>query len=209
MEIQGLIAGLGNPGNKYLNTRHNSGFMFVNALLADSQKISRLENIGAQKFNCSLWRFYLADNMHPWLCACPLTYMNESGKSIQALLSWFKLDSSRLLVVHDELDLPCGDLRFKFGGGNAGHNGLRSIDQYIGNSDYYRLRIGIGKPEHKNAMLDWVLGKPSGVEQRLLNISINMAVNVFYEYCVSGFQHAAALARSAGKKARRIIEEEI
>lgn len=106
MELAGLVVGLGNPGQQYAGTRHNCGFAFIDALLADCHKISQVEKMGGQKFFCELWRSRLPDNMGTWLCAKPQTFMNESGKSVQALLSWFKLAPGQLVVVHDELDIP-------------------------------------------------------------------------------------------------------
>lgn len=200
MELAGLVVGLGNPGKRYNLTRHNCGFSFVEALLDDSQIISRIDDLGGQKFNCRLWRIYLINVQEPWLCACPLTFMNESGQSIQPLLSWHKLSSQQMVVVHDELDLPCGVARFKFAGGNAGHNGLRSIDQFLGSKDYYRIRIGIGKPEHKNEILNWVLGKPSESEAEKISHSLKNGVDIFYTFCLSGFQEAMTLARNLEKK---------
>lgn len=200
MEIGGLVAGLGNPGKRYIYTRHNCGFSFVEALLSDSQKILRIDDLGGQKFNCRLWRLYLVNVREPWLCACPLTFMNESGQSLHALLSWYKLIPEQMVVVHDELDLPCGIVRFKFAGGNAGHNGLRSIEQFTGSKEYFRLRIGIGKPENKGEILNWVLGKPTENEWEGISRSIKMGVDIFYTFCISGFQAAVKLARDLEKK---------
>ena len=204
MEIGGLVAGLGNPGKRYLYTRHNCGFSFVEALLSDSQKILRIDDLGGQKFNCRLWRLYLLNLDAPWLCACPLTYMNESGQSLHSLLSWYKLNVEQMVVVHDELDLPCGIVRFKFGGGNAGHNGLRSIEQYTGSKDFYRLRIGIGKPGNKDEILNWVLGKPPVNELEKISQSIKIGVDIFYTFCISGFQAAVKLARDLEKNETKI-----
>lgn len=204
MEIGGLVAGLGNPGKRYLHTRHNCGFSFVEALLSASQKILQIDDLGGQKFNCRLWRLYLENVYAPWLCACPLTYMNESGQSLHSLLSWYKLNVEQMVVVHDELDLPCGIVRFKFGGGNAGHNGLRSIEQYTGSKDFYRLRIGIGKPGNKDEILNWVLGKPPVNELERISHSFKIGVNIFYTFCISGFQAAVKLARDLEKNETKI-----
>ncbi|MCX4309236.1 MAG: aminoacyl-tRNA hydrolase [Desulfovibrio sp.] len=199
MELAGLVVGLGNPGQQYAGTRHNCGFAFIDALLADCQKISQVEKMGGQKFFCELWRSRLPDNMGTWLCAKPQTFMNESGKSVQALLSWFKLAPGQLVVVHDELDIPPGEIRFKLGGGNAGHNGLRSIEQYIGSNAYYRLRIGIGKPAHKGETLGWVLGRAPGAEQTIFSHAIHNSVEVFYTFAKDGLKAAAAEAKQFGK----------
>ena len=167
MELAGLVVGLGNPGQQYAGTRHNCGFAFIDALLADCQKISQVEKMGGQKFFCELWRSRLPDNMGTWLCAKPQTFMNES--------------------------------RFKLGGGNAGHNGLRSIEQYIGSNAYYRLRIGIGKPAHKGETLGWVLGRAPGAEQTIFSHAIHNSVEVFYTFAKDGFKAAAVKAKQFGK----------
>lgn len=199
MELAGLVVGLGNPGQQYAGTRHNCGFAFIDALLADCQKNSRIENMGGQKFYCELWRARLPDNMGTWLCAKPQTFMNDSGKSVQALLSWFKLSPGKLVVVHDELDIPPGEIRFKLGGGNAGHNGLRSIEQCIGSNAWYRLRIGIGKPAHKGETLGWVLGRAPREEQEIFSQAIHNSVEVFYTFAKDGLKAAAAKAKRFGK----------
>lgn len=199
MELSGLVVGLGNPGQQYAGTRHNCGFAFIDAILADCQKNSQAENMGGQKFFCELWRARLPDNMGTWLCARPQTFMNDSGKSVQALLSWFKLSPGQLVVAHDELDIPPGELRFKLGGGNAGHNGLRSIEQCLGSNAFYRLRIGIGKPAHKGETLGWVLGRMPKDEQEKCSQAIHNAVEVFHVFARDGLQAAAAEAKRQGK----------
>jgi len=134
-----IVVGLGNPGPQYAATRHNLGFMVVDALGARAGGVQF-----RSKFHGDLAEVRLASG--PATLLKPLTYMNGSGRSVQAALAFFKLPPSELLVVHDELDLSFGDLRLKAGGGDAGHNGLKSITQQLGTSEYPRLRVGIGKP---------------------------------------------------------------
>jgi peptidyl-tRNA hydrolase, PTH1 family len=134
-----IVVGLGNPGPKYATTRHNVGFMVVDLIGERSGGVQF-----RSKFHGELAEARLGASTATLLK--PLTYMNNSGRSVQAALAFFKLPATELMVVHDELDLPFGDIRLKAGGGDAGHNGLKSITQHLGTSEYPRLRFGIGKP---------------------------------------------------------------
>ena len=134
-----LVAGLGNPGREYEATRHNAGFLVADELAR------RLGGSWRGKFSGELAEVRL-DGLRLALLK-PQTYMNESGRSVGAALRFFKTDPETLLVVHDEVDLEPGRLQARFGGGLAGHNGLRSVAQHIGTSDFGRLRVGVGRPE--------------------------------------------------------------
>jgi len=134
-----IVVGLGNPGPEYAATRHNVGFMVVDLLGERSGGIAFRSKFHGEVADARV-------GGGPATLLKPLTYMNNSGRSVQAALAFFKLPASELLVVHDELDLSFGDIRLKAGGGDAGHNGLKSITQQLGTSEYPRLRIGIGKP---------------------------------------------------------------
>jgi len=139
-----LIVGLGNPEEKYKHNRHNVGFMVIDSLLSTLP----FTHINKSSFRGAL---YKSSNM---LLLKPLTFMNLSGQSVGAVNSYFKPDN--IVVIHDDLDLPFGTLKFKFGGGHGGHNGLRSIDECIGN-EYLRVRIGIGKPQDRDKVISHVL----------------------------------------------------
>jgi PTH1 family peptidyl-tRNA hydrolase len=134
-----LVVGLGNPGAEYAATRHNLGFRVVDELAARSGGPTF-----RRKFQGELAEARLGGKP-AWLLK-PLTYMNESGRSVQAATTFYKIALSDLLVVHDELDLPFGQIRLKSGGGDAGNRGIRSISGALGTGDYARLRLGIGKP---------------------------------------------------------------
>jgi peptidyl-tRNA hydrolase, PTH1 family len=134
-----LVAGLGNPGPEYAATRHNVGFLVVDELAR------RLGGSWRGKFSGEVAEVRL-DGLRLALLK-PQTYMNESGRSVGAALRFFKADPAALLVVHDEVDLEPGRLQARFGGGLAGHNGLRSVAQHVGTADFARLRIGVGRPE--------------------------------------------------------------
>jgi len=145
-----LIVGLGNPGPKYQDTRHNVGFWFVDRLA--QRHAARLLN--ESKFHGLLGRARAGGRDLRLLQ--PLTYMNRSGRSVLAVARYFDIAPERILVVHDELDLPPGQVRLKQGGGHAGHNGLRSLHSHIG-ADYARVRLGIGHPGHKDRVAHYVL----------------------------------------------------
>jgi peptidyl-tRNA hydrolase, PTH1 family len=144
-----LLVGLGNPGAEYARNRHNIGFMAVD-------EIARRHNFGPwrRKFQGQLCEGTVAGDKV--LALQPYTYMNDSGQSVSAAMSFFKLKPEQIVVIHDELDLPPAKLRVKKGGGHGGHNGLRSIDAHIG-KEYWRVRLGIGHPGDKNAVTGWVL----------------------------------------------------
>ena len=141
-----LYVGLGNPGPAYAMHRHNIGWRVINRLVS---------NIGARDISKS--SFYGELYRHGNLFFLkPTTYMNLSGKSVQAVKNFFKIDPEDIIVIHDDIDLPFGAIRFKQGGGHGGHNGLRSIDEMVGRA-YSRIRIGVGKPKYKSQVADYVL----------------------------------------------------
>ncbi len=160
MKYTGVIAGLGNPGSQYHGTRHNMGFMAVDSLLEHTQREGRVEELSGAKYKSELWQCSLPE-ISTWLMLKPQTFMNLSGEAVQPLLAWHKIPPASLLVIHDDLDIPPGDVRFKLGGGDAGHNGLKSITQLLGTADYYRLRVGIGRPLIREDVTRWVLSRPS------------------------------------------------
>lgn len=157
MEIGGIVVGLGNPGNQYKNNRHNLGFLVLEQFLEEIAPKYRVEQVSTTKFSCVLFKVNFEKNI-PWFFAFPQTFMNLSGECVQPLLAWYKTNHEKLIVVHDELDLTPGRIQLKKGGGAAGHNGLKSITQRLSTQDYYRLRIGIGRPPDPANLSSWVLG---------------------------------------------------
>jgi len=150
-----LFVGLGNPGSAYATTRHNIGFMLIDELLRRHTST----NVSKAAFEGELFKF-----QNHFLLK-PQTYMNLSGKSITAVKQFYKIDE--VVVIHDDLDLPFGTLRFKFGGGHGGHNGLKSTDSTI-SKDYVRVRMGIGRPPNKGEVASYVLAPFSAEEQKHL-----------------------------------------
>ncbi len=146
-----IIVGLGNPGRKYENTRHNAGFMAVDEL-ARSLRFA----LSQEKYHALVGKGKMDDE--DALVAKPQTFMNESGRSVGAILRYTYAKPADLIVVHDDLDLPLGTVRIKSGGGHGGHNGLRSIIEHIGSADFIRVRVGIGRPEPGRDTADYVLG---------------------------------------------------
>ena len=197
MEYKGVIAGLGNPGAKYDHTRHNCGFDFVSALLDLAGKEGSVDQLNGAKFSCELWRLRLPRLGGWWLAAKPQTFMNLSGQCVQPLLAWHKITPSMLVVAHDELDIPAGELRFKLGGGNAGHNGLKSITELLGTPDFYRLRIGIGRPPFKGDVTNWVLGRPESADAEKISEALTQAAETLFTFAEKGLESAVRAARNA------------
>lgn len=167
-----LIVGLGNPGRDYENTRHNAGFWTVQQLAQENGASLQSES----RFFGSTARIRLAG--HDVRLLCPNTFMNKSGQSVAAMVNFFKIPSEQILVVHDELDIPCGTARFKQGGGHGGHNGLRSIIQSLGNSkDFHRLRVGIDHPGNAKQVSGYVLKAPSKDDRIRIDRSIDEALS--------------------------------
>ena len=161
-----LFVGLGNPGPDYEATRHNAGFWWIDAL-ARELKV----NLVPERSYYGLAGRTSVNGQSVWLLQ-PQTFMNLSGKSVASLARFFKIQPQEILVVHDELDLPPGQVKLKRGGSHAGHNGLRDIHAQLGSPDYWRLRIGIGHPGEKSEVANWVLKKPAPDQRTLIEDSI-------------------------------------
>ena len=157
-----LFVGLGNPGVEYEATRHNAGFWWVDGLARDLGL-----HLSSDRAYHGLVARGSVGGRNVWLLE-PQTYMNVSGKSVAALARFFKIAPEEIVVVHDELDVPPGQAKLKFGGGHGGHNGLRDIHAQLGTGDYWRLRIGIGHPGVKSEVADWVLRKPAPADREAI-----------------------------------------
>jgi len=182
-EIQ-LIVGLGNPGAEYEPTRHNAGFWFVDELAQRYRQSFRKE----QRFQSEVARCRI-DGVDCRLQK-PLTFMNRSGQAVRALMQFFRIPLQQILVVHDELDLPPGVIKLKQGGGHGGHNGLRDLISHLGGKDFYRLRVGIGHPGHRDQVVDYVLKKPSQDDRRLIEDALYEAQAVMPDIVRGEFARA-------------------
>jgi len=178
-----IIVGLGNPGPEHRLTRHNAGFWFVDALAA---------RLGARyrshtHFHGEISRVTFAGEDLTLLK--PMTYMNRSGLAIRALTDYLKVDTAQVMVVHDELDLPVGEARLKFGGGAGGHNGLRDTITHIG-PDFWRLRLGIGHPGDKSQVLDYVLRRAPEAEQNEILEAVARSLDALEVFLTQGAEKA-------------------
>lgn len=165
-----LIVGLGNPGKEYEHTRHNAGFWLLDELAWQWKANFKDE----KKFFGEVARVSQADG-DVWLLK-PMTFMNRSGQAVSALAQFYKIKPEEILVVHDELDIECGRIKFKLGGGNGGHNGLKDIQARLGTPNFYRLRLGIDHPGDRNLVVGYVLNKPSAEQRQLIEDAVHKAV---------------------------------
>lgn len=188
-----LIVGLGNPSKEYEQTRHNAGFWFIDEL-AWQWKVSLKED---KKYFGEVARVSRAEG-DVWLLK-PLTFMNLSGKAVGALAQFYKIKPEEILVVHDELDIPCGRIRLKRGGGNGGHNGLKDIQAKLGTADFYRLRLGIDHPGDKALVSAYVLNKPSAEDKQKVEEAIGKSLQGLPLIMEGKWEEATRFLHSNGK----------
>jgi PTH1 family peptidyl-tRNA hydrolase len=172
-----LIVGLGNAGSKYAQTRHNAGFWFVDKLSAAQHGSLRAES----RFQGEVGKLMLG-GADCWLLK-PSTYMNHSGRSVSALANYYRITQDNILVVHDELDLSAGTVRLKKAGGHGGHNGLRDIIAALGGHRFWRLRVGVGHPGHRDQVVDYVLDRPSRADFQAIDEALADAVGEAAAIC--------------------------
>lgn len=182
-----LIIGLANPGDRYKDTRHNAGSWFIQTLLSAFPDTLKNEN----KFFAQHAQINIEN--HALRVAIPTTYMNESGKAVQALMQFYKLTPAQLLIAYDDLDIAVGDIRLKQGGGTGGHNGLRSIEQHLGTLNFNRLRVGIGHPGNSKLVHDYVLSAPTMDEKISIIHSIDKSIKVLPLLVQGEFEKAMTL----------------
>jgi peptidyl-tRNA hydrolase, PTH1 family len=192
-----LIIGLGNPGAEYAETRHNAGFWFCERLASDLRisfgKESRYHGWVANARDAGVWLLM------------PATYMNDSGRAVQALAHFYRIAPAEMLVVHDELDLPPGRAQLRFGGGLGGHNGLKSLTSHLGTQDYWRLRVGIGHPGDRNEVVSYVLKAPRKEERGDIDATLDRALLVWPQLAKGDFN--AAMQKINAKPAQPKKEE--
>jgi PTH1 family peptidyl-tRNA hydrolase len=187
-----LIAGLGNPGTKYEQTRHNAGFWFVDAVARDCAVQFREEN----KYRSEVARCTIAGN--DCRLQKPLDFMNRSGRPVAALAGFYQIPRSGILVVHDDLDLPPGTIRLKRDGGHGGHNGLRDLIPSLGGKDFLRLRIGIGHPGHRDDVTGYVLKAASREDREAIDAAIAAALGVLPDIISGNLDAAMKELHTAG-----------
>lgn len=180
-----VIAGLGNPGPEYAPTRHNLGYLVVDELLRRSGRTLRPAKSG--RGMAAEARLGDGPGERAVLVRAR-GYMNDSGGSVSAMLGYYKATPEKLVVIHDELDIPYGDLRIKFGGGDSGHNGVRSVRKSLGTGDFYRVRVGIGRPPGRQAPADFVLSDYSSVERKVLGFQVDKAADAVESLVSEGLE---------------------
>ena len=179
-----LVAGLGNPGAKYEQTRHNAGFWFVDEVARQVDARFRSES----KYKSEVARCSIAGS--DCRLQKPMDFMNRSGLPVASLAAFYQIPRSSILIVHDDLDLPPGTVKLKRGGGHGGHNGLRDLIPHLGGNDFLRLRIGIGHPGHRDDVVDYVLKNASRDERAVIDQAIDEAVKVLPDIISGDFDKA-------------------
>ncbi|GAA0311053.1 PTH1 family peptidyl-tRNA hydrolase [Gracilibacillus halotolerans] len=177
-----VIAGLGNPGKKYANTRHNIGFLVIDELLSRNGW-----SLSKRKFN----GLYTEELVHyeKMIIVQPQTFMNLSGECIRPLMDFYQLEPSDIAIVYDDLDLPLGKVKLRQTGGHGGHNGIRSLISHLDTKQFNRIRIGIGRPDTQMPVIDYVLGKFSKEERKLIDPAIQKAADAIEEWASNSFDH--------------------
>lgn len=182
-----LFVGLGNPGTEYEGTRHNAGFLWIDALASQWNITLRME-----KGYFGLVARTQQNGETVWLLK-PQTYMNRSGQSVAALARFFKIEAQEILVAHDELDLLPGHAKLKFAGSHAGHNGLKDIEAKLGTRDYWRLRLGIGHPGVRSEVINWVLQRPSAENRNAIQHCIDKTMSAVPDLLAGEFEAATRI----------------
>ena len=167
------IIGLGNKGDLYKNNRHNVGFFTIDRLLAKLQASMQL----SEKFKARISKTSISD--HKIILIKPEQYMNNSGIPVQKILSYYNISTENTVVIHDDIDLPLTKCKIKRGGGSGGHNGIKSLDNYIGRN-YLRIRIGVSRPENQEDVTEYVLGNFNNSEKTQILKTIDCIVENFY-----------------------------
>lgn len=175
-----LVAGLGNPGNSYENNRHNVGFMLVDKL---SEKLSI--SLDKKKFDGVFGKGKFKGN--EIFLLKPFSYMNRSGGPVRGLSQYFNVNVSRIILVYDDLDLPPGKIRIRTKGGSGGHNGIKSVIENFGTTEIGRIKVGIGRPEHREQVISYVLHDFDKEELKIIEKGIEKAAEAIEEIIVNGF----------------------
>lgn len=179
-----LIIGLANPGERYAPTRHNAGAWFI-------QQLANQTNLPIEsKLNAQIAKTTLGSSNHPVLLAVPNSYMNTSGLPVRAISQYYKIQPDEILIAHDEIDLPPGVIRIKENGGHGGHNGLKDIFKHLGTQQFWRLRIGVGRPAHSSEVQNYVLNAPNKQDREEIDSALYRAEKIVPKLLQGDFQSA-------------------
>ena len=181
--ISWLVVGLGNPGSKYENTRHNMGFLALD-ILAEKEKFK------FNKLRFKAWTATAELGGEKVLVMKPQTYMNLSGEAVREAAQFYKIPAERVLVIYDDISLPVGKLRVRPSGSAGGHNGIKNIIAHLGTQDFPRVKIGVAAPGDAGDMIDWVIGVPSQAERKILAQSFEKAIDAAECIIIDGCQKA-------------------
>ncbi|MFK7928381.1 MAG: aminoacyl-tRNA hydrolase [Myxococcota bacterium] len=193
-----VVIGLGNPGRTYDGTRHNAGFLVVDRLAARAS-----ESVSTAQYGALVGKARLGG--HTVVLAKPQSFMNRSGQPAASLKGYYKADNAEVVVIHDDMDIPYGEVRVKSGGGHGGHNGLRDLNQKIGN-DYVRVRFGVGRPPQGWDPADYVLGRWSGPQSDQLDQSVDTAADAVEAVLRDGVVSAMNVFNTRGGRNRDAAE---
>lgn len=171
-----LIVGLANPGKEYADTRHNAGAWFVEEIISTLSPQPFLILKREKKFHGDYGQATLFDKECHVLI--PTTYMNLSGQAVGACANYYNIPTDAILVAHDDIDLPVGTIKLKVGGGDGGHNGLKDIINHLSSREFYRLRIGVGRPGNSKDVVDYVLQNPSKADRKKINQALEKAIDI-------------------------------
>ena len=176
-----VIVGLGNPGPRYKDTRHNVGFQTL-------EELARRHPVQRQESRFDAIIAHLQIKQEKVFLLKPLTYMNLSGKAVRALIAYYKIDLKDIIVIYDDMDLPVGNLRIRSAGGTGGHRGMTSLVENLGTREFARIRIGIGRPPRE--AIDWVLGRFSPEEKPLISNAVARAADAVETWIAHGIEKA-------------------
>ena len=191
MAVIQLVAGLGNPGAKYEQTRHNAGFWFVDEVARQCNASFRPDS----RYKSEVARCSIAG--HDCRLQKPMDFMNRSGLPVALLAKFYQIPRSAILIVHDDLDLPVGTVKLKKGGGHGGHNGLRDLIPHLGGNDFMRLRIGIGHPGHRDDVVGYVLKNASREDRVLIDQAMDDAIRALPDILAGQTEKAMQVLHTA------------
>lgn len=178
-----LVVGLGNPGKEYINTRHNMGFLVIDEICKNQNVTLDKKKFSGEYTKCKI------DNEDIILLK-PMTYMNLSGKSVNECAEFYKIKHEDIIIIYDDIDIPITEVKIKKKGSAGSHNGMKSVIEIIGTSEFPRVRVGIGTPEYKNDLINYVIGKVQEEEFKTLRLGVMKAKDAVYYIIEKGIDNA-------------------